>query len=359
MRILMITDESGSQITNGGGLSYLLSILRPAIKLGHTVEYITADDLKANGMNNRNKKLEDLENKIKEFKPDIINIFNNCIWGFEPYDIADKYNIPTVSCLPDYTLICKRRMMFITESKEVCDLKNCNRCPNNRTCVEPNFDIFNKMKDRRIIVGSQFLKDIFMKFGYKNENISVIELGLNPKIYKPQYGGKSEEIFNISRMAEEKGLDLYENLASMENRLKWVLAGYPSLNLISNHMEYIGEISETDKMYHMRNCEMFVSTPRWHEPIGLTYLEAKAIGKPVITFRRGGIPQYHENTGGAVLVDYPNLKEMAKIVWELHLDEDKRIEMGKSGRKQIEERNNENILIHQTIKVFDELRGVR
>jgi len=336
MKILLVTDERGNEIITGGGLNHLLYVLRPATALGHSVEFITADEYRGRMTSPERKKelMEKLENKIKEFQPDIINMFNNCIWGFEPYEIADRYGIPTVLTVPDYMLICKARMIYKIKEKESCkrDGTECFKCPNYRTGIKEDEDIFGIMKDRRIIVGSDFMKMVLLEKGYKDENVNMIEYGLNPDAYKPSYGGNSGFMLNISRMSPEKGLEMYVDLASKNQNLKWILAGYPPMDINSPFFDYLGPISESDKMYYMKNMEIFVSTPRWHEPIGGTYLESKALGKPIVTFRRGGIPQYHEGNG-SILIDYPNLDAMGEAIQMLHKDEELRIKLGKEGRK--------------------------
>jgi glycosyltransferase involved in cell wall biosynthesis len=236
--------------------------------------------------------------------------------------------------------------------------ENCMSCQNMRIGIDPNENIVQKMKGRQMIVASEFLRQKHIESGFEPENIEMIEYGLNPAFFKPHYGGDGGEILNITRIAYEKGIDLYYDLAKMNPELKWLLAGYPKHNFSDNSVDYMGEITEMDKMYKLKSCEIFVSTPRWNEPVGGTYLEAKACGKPIITFRLGGIPQYHEGIG-SVLLDYCDLKGMNEAIKKLHADEDLRIKLGKEGRKQIEERNNENILIHKNLAIYDKVRGVR
>jgi glycosyltransferase involved in cell wall biosynthesis len=357
MRILLVTDERGTPEIQGGGMSYMMSVLRPAIKLGHEVEYITAEDYR-NPYDGRALK-EHLTKTVSEFDPDVVNVFNNCIWGFDIFRELDRMGVPSVLSSPDYSIICKTRML-LKNLERICDgpSKDCDGCPNLRIGVGKDEDIKKDMLDRRIIVISEFMRRKLIEVGYEPENVEMIEVGIRPESYKPLFDVESGEVLNITRIAFEKGIHHYFELAQMVPELKWSLAGYPNVRFEKEGVDYLGELSEKDKLYRLRHSEMFVSTPRWHEPAGLTYLEAKACGKPIISFRLGGIPQYHEGIG-SILLDYCDLNGMAEAVRRLHADKDLRIRLGKEGRKQIEERNNENILIHKTISVYDKVRGVK
>ena len=58
-----------------------------------------------------------------------------------------------------------------------------------------------------------------------------------------------------------------------------------------SHVEYLGEISETDKEEFLGNAYAFLFPIDWPEPFGLVMIEAMARGTPVIAFRGGSVAE--------------------------------------------------------------------
>lgn len=360
MKILLITDESGGPGIHGGGLGYLMSILRPAKKLGHEIKYITADSCKISNYSLESKieVFKQFKSLAEDFKPDIIGAFNFCIWGSDLLELSDILKIPVVLHVPDYMLVCKNRMLFRTDLDNLCeyDFKSCHNCNNNCIGITSRKELFERTKNRKIVAISEFLKKAFIAGGYDDKNISVIKLGLNIDYYKPNYGGDTNEILNICRISREKGLDYYNKISyesgKLCSELKFILAGYPPTAFDGINFEYLGTVSERDKLYLLKRCEIFLSTPIWYEPAGFTYLEAKASGKPVMAFGYGGIEDYHK-TDSSKLYKKEQTEILINDLINLHCNEEERIRMGKKGRKEIEENHDENKQIKDIIDIYE------
>ncbi|TAK33591.1 MAG: glycosyltransferase family 4 protein [Chloroflexota bacterium] len=69
--------------------------------------------------------------------------------------------------------------------------------------------------------------------------------------------------------------------------------------LKSEHVEYIGEVAQTDKSDFLGNAYALLFPIRWPEPFGLTMIESMACGTPVIAMSCGSVKEIivHEKTG--------------------------------------------------------------
>jgi glycosyltransferase involved in cell wall biosynthesis len=59
----------------------------------------------------------------------------------------------------------------------------------------------------------------------------------------------------------------------------------------SPNVEYLGEISETQKNEFLGNAYAYLFPIDWPEPFGLSVIEAMACGTPTIAFGRGSVPE--------------------------------------------------------------------
>jgi glycosyltransferase involved in cell wall biosynthesis len=69
--------------------------------------------------------------------------------------------------------------------------------------------------------------------------------------------------------------------------------------LLGGDVEYVGELSATDKLDLLAGAAALLNPLRWHEPFGLVMIEALACGTPVIAPGRGSVPEIvdHGTTG--------------------------------------------------------------
>src|SRR4030081_2049064 len=74
--------------------------------------------------------------------------------------------------------------------------------------------------------------------------------------------------------------------------------------IVAPGVEYIGEISDSEKSEFLSGAHALLATIDWPEPFGLVMIEAMACGTPVIAFNRGSVPEIvEEGLTGFVVED--------------------------------------------------------
>jgi glycosyltransferase involved in cell wall biosynthesis len=71
----------------------------------------------------------------------------------------------------------------------------------------------------------------------------------------------------------------------------------------SPHVEFIGEINESQKQLFLGNARALLFPIDWPEPFGLVMIEAMACGTPVIAFNRGSVPEVIEEGRSGFIVE--------------------------------------------------------
>ncbi len=109
--------------------------------------------------------------------------------------------------------------------------------------------------------------------------------------------------------------------------------------------------------------DIFVCASQWEEPLARVHYEAMAAGLPIITTNRGGNAEViEESKNGLLLNEFDNPEAMAgKIIYLLE-HEEKGLEMGRYGRKMVEEKYTFNRVAHQLLELFDivsKKRGIK
>ncbi|TCG05319.1 glycosyl transferase [Paraburkholderia steynii] len=73
--------------------------------------------------------------------------------------------------------------------------------------------------------------------------------------------------------------------------------------LAQPHVEFLGEINETEKPGFLSGARALLFPIDWPEPFGLAMIEAMACGTPVIAFNRGSTPEVVEHGVSGYIVD--------------------------------------------------------
>ncbi|CAH2809567.1 MAG: Glycosyltransferase [uncultured Paraburkholderia sp.] len=174
------------------------------------------------------------------------------------------------------------------------------------------------------------LQPIFNTFN----DVPVVSISDNQRIPLPQahwlqtvYHGLPEDVLTpipnvepgyhlafLGRVSPEKGLDRAIRIAGEAGMKLKVAAKIDKADrayyeevikplMALPHVEYIGEISESEKREFLGNAHALVFPIDWPEPFGLVMIEAMACGTPVIAFNRGSVPEVIENGVSGFVVE--------------------------------------------------------
>lgn len=101
-----------------------------------------------------------------------------------------------------------------------------------------------------------------------------------------------------------------------------------------HNIRFTGYIEYAEMAHYLHEADVAVLPSTWEEPFGLTCAEALAAGLPIVTTRRGGIPEVVDETC-AVLLDYNEhlVDSLAAAILDLYNHPEKRKAMAKASLK--------------------------
>lgn len=112
---------------------------------------------------------------------------------------------------------------------------------------------------------------------------------------------------------------------------------------IKDRIIFTGFIPYSDIPKYLNMADIAVLPSMWEEPFGLTMAEAQATGLPIITTRRGGIPEVvtEEN---AILLDVSDhfVDDLAAAILDLYSHPEKRKQMSKASLQHAQYYNHQN-----------------
>lgn len=226
-------------------------------------------------------------------------------------------------------------------------------------------------------------KELFKKYyNFDKENIEVIPPGVNIHIYRPLDRDEKEikldtpekYIFCLSRIDANKGHDYLLNAFDIVRKkikdIHLIIGGgspkpkQVELDVKAKMRDIIGEYGMEDKVHiigyvpdelmapYYRQAELFV-LPSKFEPFGMTALEARACGTPVIASNLGGIKENFTSGKDGILVDPSNKEEMAEAMIKLLENTELADEIGKEGYKTVKEKFSWEAIARRTLEFYE------
>jgi glycosyltransferase involved in cell wall biosynthesis len=178
----------------------------------------------------------------------------------------------------------------------------------------------------------------------------------------------------LARLCPEKGLHLLvEAFEILEERvgregLRLRIAGYQSgrdkayaeglrqrlhASGLDAHVDWVGEVDRAEKTAFLRSLHLFSVPTTYHEPKGLSILEAMAEGVPVVQPRHGAFPEILERTGGGVLVEPDSPLRLADELQRLMNAPEERAQLGIQAASGVRRHFTTGTMAADTLRVYE------
>jgi glycosyltransferase involved in cell wall biosynthesis len=123
-----------------------------------------------------------------------------------------------------------------------------------------------------------------------------------------------------------------------------------------NRVTVRGFVPHAEAPERFREADVLVFPSIWAEPFGMPTAEAMAAGLPVVTTRRGGLPEVIEDEVTGLLVDAADVDGLTRAIARLLDDPSLRRRFGEAGRARAVERFGWDRITNQTLELYRSLR---
>lgn len=217
-------------------------------------------------------------------------------------------------------------------------------------------------KASRILTVSDYIASCVRTINPNDTKCIPILNGIDTEAFSPtaktsitrsQMGFTDDDFIMVfsGRVTPEKGVrELIEAITRLKDhpRMKLLIIGSPfygdtadedefvkALKLqakpVEDRIRFTGFIPYRQMPDYLRISDVAVIPSLWDDPCPNTVLEAQAVGLPIITTRRGGIPEEVTEEGAVMLTTDENFTaNLTSAILDLYLHPEKRLAMGKA-----------------------------
>lgn len=225
---------------------------------------------------------------------------------------------------------------------------------------------------------TKFTKERVTELGCNERKVMILPAGLGIEKFKFSerriLDKESIKILTVGRLVEEKGhryaIEAVSEVVKRYTNIEYIIAGDGPLrseleNLVSklgieNYVKFLGVVDQNEVLRLHQQAHVFilpsvVAKSGGTEGQGLALQEAQATGLPVISTSTGGIPEGVLNGKSGFLVPERDVNVLAKKIEYLVEHPELWPEIGRCGRKFIEERYDIQKLNQRLVKIYDAL----
>jgi len=226
---------------------------------------------------------------------------------------------------------------------------------------------------------AEFMASLFFPDVQERESIAkrfhVLPLGIDLRGHDgtPRAANDPFTIGYFARLCPEKGLhhlvDAFSRLHLRQPRTRLCIGGYlgerdqrfvehvrAQAARLGPAVQFVGSpATHFEKVQFLKSLDVLSVPTVYHEPKGLSILEALANGVPVVQPAHGSFPELLEATQGGLLFAPGNLDELA-TQWERLLKQpDERLRLGTLGQQNVRDKFSAAVLADQTLDLFRSL----
>ncbi len=185
---------------------------------------------------------------------------------------------------------------------------------------------------KRVLAVSESQKKDIEEYGF--DNISVIPNFINEDDYSPLEHKSNREVrfLTVGGLSHQKGIDIllqaiFEIKSEIKNAHFDIIGDgidrekYINLSNalgIQNLLTFRGSIERRNIIYEFDKCDVFV-LPSRHESFGIVYIEAMAMGKPLLGTKCGG-PEMIINHNNGLLIEKDNVMELSQALKYMYMN---------------------------------------
>lgn len=190
-----------------------------------------------------------------------------------------------------------------------------------------------------------------------------------PAVQKP-FAERNIDFLFLGRLGEQKGTDdtlnVLERLRREGRNFRCVMAGDGPIEEyvakirqkgLLRQVELAGWVDGEEKMSLLQDAKILL-LPSYHEGLPMSILEAMASGEAVVSTPVGGIPEAVQKEKSGFLITPGDTKALYNALWKLLNDPERAEEMGKCGRKIVEQKYDLEMLHRQLYAEYCRILGV-
>lgn len=225
------------------------------------------------------------------------------------------------------------------------------------------------------LVHSRYYRDFMSEYlNLPAERFHQIPLGIDLKGHDGMVKTENNRPFTIgyfARICPEKGLDrlvdAFRILHAKHPNTRLIAGGYlgsrdakyfkrlkTSAKDLGEAFEYQGSPdSHAEKVRLIQSFDVMSMPTEYHEPKGISILEALANGVPVVQPAHGAFPELIEATGGGLLVPPNDPVALAEAIERLMLNPNERMALAATGQTNVRRRFSLETLAKETARIFE------
>ena len=227
-------------------------------------------------------------------------------------------------------------------------------------------------KASRVIAVSQFIRDQLLSLGTAEEKVVVHYIGVDRQRFSPKKIQRQPMVLFVGRLVEKKGVEyLIQAMAHVQRQqpdVELVIIGDGPLRSqlqtlaeqLSVRVRFLGK-QPPEQVRHWMNCAQVFCGPSIvadsgdAEGFGMVFVEAQAMGLPVVSFATGGVTEavIHGQTG--LLAPEKDTAQLTKAIQRLLTDEALRQKFARAGQAHVAKKFDLHKNTRQLETIYDEV----